>query len=82
MIPSQNFEGILAGKSICLLNAESNLICFRMKCWQQRRNYIHYWASIKVVLDGVVIQNILLPEQTTLGEYSTYHLHGFNKGMR
>ena len=55
MVPSQNIEGISAGRSIGFLSIASNLMCFRMKCWQQWRSYVHYWASIKVVPIGEAI---------------------------
>ena len=57
-------------------------MCLRMKFLQQQRSYIHYWASIKAVPDGVAILKIFFWEQMALGEYSIYHLCGSNKHMR
>ena len=82
MVPSRNIEGISAGRSIGFLSVASNLMCFRMKCWQQWRSYIHYWASIKVVPVGEMILKFFFREKTAPGEYSIYHPHGSNKHMR
>ena len=82
MVPSWNIEGILAGRSIRFLSVASNLMHFRMKCWQQQRSYIHYWASIKVVPVGEMILKFFFWEKTAPGEYSIYPPRGSNKHMR
>ena len=49
---------------------------------KQQRICTRYWEAIKETAHGAMMVQFIVQEQRAPGVYSTYHLHGSNKGMR